>query len=404
MRSSKGELSGSILVVDDNEMNRDMLSRRLARRGYTVEVAEDGARALERIEAGRYDLVLLDIMMPGLDGYQVLETVRERWAPSDLPVVMATAKSESEDVVRALKMGANDYVTKPFDFPEVLARVRTQIALKRSAEALSRANARMRKDLEAAARIQRTLLPPEARQVAGARCAWRYLPCDELAGDTLNVLPLAEGATGLFVLDVSGHGVPAALLSVTLSRSISAGDRGSSVLWTTDPESGQVRPATPIEVAEELVRRFPYDDETHQYFTMVYGVFDGRTFTFVSAGHTPVIHLSRAEGRCTFHGSTGPPIALIPASLVTPKFTQEAIVLEPGDRLYLLSDGIPEASSPEDEELGMERTGEILRDALDRSLEEGLDLLLDRLQEWTDEAGPDDDVSILGLEAGGVTP
>ncbi len=406
MRSSKTEVPGVILVVDDNEMNRDMLSRRLAKRGYEVDVAEDGARSLEMIEDGGYDLVLLDIMMPGIDGYQVLERVRKRWSPSDLPIVMATAKNESEDVVLALKMGANDYVTKPFDFPVVLARVRTQITLKRSAEALAQANAKMRKDLEAAARIQQTLLPADTMVIAGLRCAWRYLPCDELAGDTLNILPLEEGATAFFVLDVSGHGVPAALLCVALSRSLSAGRETSSVLWTADPGSDEPRAATPMEVAGELVRRFPYDEETHQYFTMAYGTFDERraVFTFVSAGHTPVIHLRRRNGQCAIFGSTGPPIALIPEALLQPKFTEKEISLEPGDRLYLLSDGIPEAGGPDDEELGIERTGEILRSALDRSLDESLDILLDRLREWTGEAGPDDDVSILCLEVGVGTP
>jgi len=400
MRSSITETAGSILVVDDNEMNRDMLSRRLARKGYQVEVAEDGAMALEMIESGGYDLVLLDIMMPGIDGYQVLEKVREQRTPSDLPIVMATAKNESEDVIRALRMGANDYVTKPFDFPVVLARVRTQVALKRSADALTRANARMKKDLEAAARIQQTLLPAETPDIAGGRCAWRYLPCDELAGDTLNVIPLGTDSTGLFVLDVSGHGVPAALLSVALSRSISAQKGTSSVLWTTDPGSDDPRIATPLEVAGELVRRFPYDKETHQYFTMAYGTFDAsrRTFAFVSAGHTPIVHLRRKDGGISFHRATGPPIALIPPTLVQPGFTQGRIVPEPGDRIYILSDGIPEASSADDEELGMERVGAILRGTLNQSLDGSLDLLLDHVREWTGEAGPSDDVSILGLE------
>lgn len=403
MRSSRASETGSILVVDDNEMNRDMLSRRLARKGYTVEVAEDGPRALERIGRGGLDLVLLDIMMPGMDGYQVLETVRKRWTATALPVIMATAKTESEDVVRALRMGANDYVTKPFDFPVVLARVRTQIALKRSADALARANARMKKDLEAAARIQQTLLPPENPEVAGARCTWRYRPCDELAGDTLNVLPLAAGRTALFVLDVSGHGVPAALLSVALSRSLSAARQPASVLWSAGERPGELRPATPLQVAEELARRFPYDEETHQYFTMAYGIFDGpaRTLTYVSAGHTPIVHLGRREGGVALHGTTGPPIGLIPATLVEPRFEQREILLEPGDRLYLLSDGIPEARSVEDEELGMEHTAEILREALDRSLEESVDGLLDRLLEYTGPEGPDDDVSILALEVEG---
>ncbi len=129
---------GSVLVVDDNPENRDMLSRRLARRGYTVAVAEDGQQALTLTEAQHFDLVLLDIMMPGISGLEVLKILRQRYSVADLPVIMATAKDQSTDIVEALQLGANDYVTKPLDFPVVLARVETQLSLKRAMQEVRR--------------------------------------------------------------------------------------------------------------------------------------------------------------------------------------------------------------------------------------------------------------------------
>ena len=134
---------GSLLVVDDNPLNRDMLARRLTRRGYTVTVAEDGYQALAMIEAQQFDLVLLDIMMPGISGLDVLKTVRQRYAVADLPVIMATAKDQSEDIVAALQLGANDYVTKPLDFPVVLARTQTQLSLKRAMQEIQRLAAQL---------------------------------------------------------------------------------------------------------------------------------------------------------------------------------------------------------------------------------------------------------------------
>ena len=122
----------SVLVVDDNEMNRDMLSRRLQRAGYEVAVAHDGHLALELTRDRRFDLILLDVTMPGVNGLEVLRILREAHTATDLPIIMATAHRESEDIVKALAMGANDYVTKPLDFPVVLARVRTHLALKRA--------------------------------------------------------------------------------------------------------------------------------------------------------------------------------------------------------------------------------------------------------------------------------
>ncbi len=145
---------GHILVVDDNEMNRDMLTRRLSRCGFTVIAAADGQEALDKIAEHSFDVIVLDITMPRVDGMEVLRRVRETTTATDLPIIMATAKSDSLDVVRALEMGANDYVTKPLDFQVVLARVRTQVSLKRAREDLKLAHARMKADLDAAARVQ----------------------------------------------------------------------------------------------------------------------------------------------------------------------------------------------------------------------------------------------------------
>jgi adenylate cyclase len=130
--------TGQILVVDDNELNRDMLSRRLRSRGYSVTVAEDGSRALELLEGEGFDLVLLDIMMPGLSGLDVLRHVREKRSRAELPIIMATARDQADDVIEALRAGASDYVTKPLDFPVVLARAELQIQLRRSTAEIRR--------------------------------------------------------------------------------------------------------------------------------------------------------------------------------------------------------------------------------------------------------------------------
>jgi CheY-like chemotaxis protein len=135
------EHQGRLLIVDDNEMNRDMLGRRLSRRGYTVATAVDGQQALNMIAEQTFDMILLDIMMPGILGIDVLKRIRQSYSASELPVVMATAKGDTQDVVEALRLGANDYVIKPLDFPVVLARVQTQLEMCRRHKVLKqRAN------------------------------------------------------------------------------------------------------------------------------------------------------------------------------------------------------------------------------------------------------------------------
>ncbi|MBM4052489.1 MAG: response regulator [Planctomycetes bacterium] len=124
----------SILLVDDEPLNRDMLSRRLGKAGYEVATASDGTDALTQIQTKRPDLVLLDLLMPGMSGLDVLREVRRTVDPTELPIVVATALHETSFLVEAMEAGANDFVAKPLDFPVVLARVESQLRAKRIAD------------------------------------------------------------------------------------------------------------------------------------------------------------------------------------------------------------------------------------------------------------------------------
>ena len=133
---------GHILVVDDEEVNCDLLRRRLERKGYSVDTVGDGSGALEKIQNEHFDMVLLDIMLPVVDGITVLKTIREEFSASELPVIMVSAKDDSEGIVEALQLGANDYITKPVDFPVALARIDTQLSHRRMKMALQESEER----------------------------------------------------------------------------------------------------------------------------------------------------------------------------------------------------------------------------------------------------------------------
>ncbi|HEX5271183.1 MAG TPA: SpoIIE family protein phosphatase, partial [Gemmataceae bacterium] len=336
----------SVLVVDDNALNREALCAQLRRRGYRATGAEDGERALALVAREPFDLVLLDVTMPGPSGFEVLEAIRRGHAPIDLPVIMATARDDSDDVVRGLELGASDYVTKPFDFPVVLARVHTHLSLKRSVQQvldleqrlsrrnqdLEAANGALRRALAAAARIQEAFLPHESINVPGASFAWAFEPCEELAGDSLNVCRLGEEQLGFYVLDVSGHGVAAALLSVTATRLLSSSADPNSIL--TRGAGGS--PVPPAEVAEVLNRRFPWDEATGQFFTLFYATLHLRTreLRYVTAGHPAAVLVRPGEPPASLPETGGPPIGL------GDRYEEQAVALRPGDRLYLYSDGV----------------------------------------------------------------
>lgn len=393
----------AILVVDDNEANRETLSRRLQRRGYGVATANDGAQAIKLIAERTFDLVVLDWMMPVMNGLESLEQIRKSRSATDLPVIMATAKGESSDIVQALNLGANDYVTKPLDFPVVLARVQTQLALKRSVEQildlekrLSAANAELRKnaerlqeELSAAAKIQEAFLPTGLAPIAGVEFAWTFQPCAELAGDALNIVPLDGENVAMYVLDVTGHGVAAALLAVAAARVLSANTGEESILI----DKAIRRPTGPAEVAARLDRRFAWDEATGQFITLLYAVLHvpSRRLTYVSCGHPPPIRVSAAGVATPLPGS-GMPIGL------GGEYEHHIVDLDAADRVFLYTDGVSEARGPEGSLFETPRLIQTLQSAAASPLQHAVDLIRGKLQQWQGELPPKDDISLLGFQ------
>jgi phosphoserine phosphatase RsbU/P len=278
---------------------------------------------------------------------------------------------------------------------DVTDRRNAEEALRRTNHELEIATRRMRKSLTAAARIQRSLLPGELPNLPGLRFAFGYRPCDELAGDALNVIRLDEGRIGFYVLDVSGHGVPAALLSVTLSRFLSPAFEGSCLL-SPDPANPLRRTVTPpARVAELLNQQFSMSDEGAQYFTMIYGVLDVRSFELrlVAAGHPPPL-LSRAGGAADIVDCSGLPIGVLDGA----SYDETVIRLAPGDRLVLYSDGVTEAQNPEGGEFGVSRLQDALAGTAPMELDEAVDAVMRHIDAWCGPAGVRDDVSLLAIE------
>src|SRR5215216_6187007 len=255
-RSDAGQ-PASILAVDDTPANLQVLAGMLKDRGYKVRPVPGGKLALLAAKRDPPDLIFLDINMPEMNGYELCEHLKADDRLAGIPVIFISALTEQLDKVKAFAIGGVDYITKPFQMEELHARVETHLKLRRlqieleaSNARLAKANGRMSRDLKAAARIQEMFLPRAAPRVPGMEFAWIFRPCDELAGDGLNIIPLGDGKVGLYILDVSGHGVASALLSVTLSRLLSPPSDPSSILM----RGGKITP--PTEVAEYLNRLF----------------------------------------------------------------------------------------------------------------------------------------------------
>lgn len=282
---------------------------------------------------------------------------------------------------------------------DVTARRRAEDDLRATRDELQRALREIERDIELAARVQRAALPRETPAIEGFRATWQFLPCAGLAGDLLGVLPLDDRRVGLYVLDVSGHGASAALLAVSLGRLMSAG-RGHSCLFEADPDTpDKYALAAPARVARFLNQSNPTDTDVTQFFTLVYGILDvpSREFRYVAAGHAGPLVVPRV-GEPVRHDSSGQPIGLFEDAI----FEEERLVLEAGDRLYLLTDGVTEACSPQDEEFGAERVAVALGRVRGETLDRSVLALLDELQTWREGRAAADDVSVLGVEVGEI--
>jgi sigma-B regulation protein RsbU (phosphoserine phosphatase) len=391
--------AANILVVDDTPANLQVLAGMLKERGYKVRPAPSGKLALAAARRDPPDLILLDINMPEMNGYEVCKILKSDDQLNRIPVIFISALSEQLDKVKAFAMGGVDYITKPFQMEELHARVETHLKLHRLQQELEAANTqlasvneRMARDLRAAAKIQQTFLPQEMPSNLGANFAWVYRPCDELAGDALNVVPFGDSKVGLYVLDVSGHGVASALLSVTMSRLLSRPSDPSSILLR---KVDNVQTATPPpEIAKFLNRLFPMDEATEQLTTMVYGILNIPTgdFNYISAGHPGPVHLP-FNAEPTILESAG-----FPLGLMDEDYSERTIGLGPGDRLYLYSDGVPEAMDAAGCQFGNLRLLRSIAERRHTPLQQSVTSLLADVLEWQGSEKPQDDISIVAVE------
>jgi sigma-B regulation protein RsbU (phosphoserine phosphatase) len=242
------------------------------------------------------------------------------------------------------------------------------------------------------------LLPTELPQVGKLRFAWRYRPCDELGGDLLNVVPIGDGAAAMYLADVSGHGVSAALVSVSVHRSLSVrGDRSSLILLHGESPN-EVSATPPDQVAARLNALYPMESNGDHFFTLAYATVDAGSleFTYCAAGHPgPIVVRAGTETQAL--ESTAPPIGVVAYS----KYRSNSIQLQAGDRVYLYSDGLDEAMSPTRELFGQDRIQTAIDQTGAMSLDESLDALLDAAVAWQGSEGFSDDVSLLALEVPG---
>ena len=402
--------AGHILVVDDNRMNRLKLARGLENQGHSVALAENGIQALEMVKNHTYDLILLDILMPEMDGYHVLEKLKYDDALRDIPVIVISAIDEMDSIIKCIEMGAEDYLPKPFDAVLLKARIGAALEKKRLRDQEQLYAKSMERDLEIGRQIQSSFFPEFLPQVPGWEIASRFQAARQVSGDFYDAFILSgDSGVGIIVADVCDKGVGAALF-MGLIRSLI---RAFSELyyqrsWTTlidDAVMGGDERALPAE--QETVFKHPralevilshinnYIARTHSqanmFATLFWGVIDpvSGTISYINAGHESAVVIG-PNRKITFLEPTGPAVGMMPDML----FQTEQIVMTPGDILIAFTDGVTEARGTDGEFYGEEKLLNLIKEPA-ASAGEILDRIEKSLSAHTKGVQQSDDITLL---------
>lgn len=374
---------GNILIVDDTPANLRLLSSILSENGYNARPVPSGQLALNAVQAETPDLIMLDIRMPGMDGYEVCNRLKASEQSRYIPVIFISALDAVEDKVRAFQIGGVDYITKPFQAEEILARIETHLALQRLQSSLQIANQKMARELLLAGEVQTSLLHYRRPSLPGWQISEILKPAKDTSGDFFDINPLPDGKIAITIADVVDKGVAAALymaLSLGLIRTFT-----------------MEYPNQPARILSAVNRHILENTSSNQFVTVFYGVLDldSGKLVYSNAGHCPpyLLHQDGTEQPLT-HPKTRKPLGLFDNEV----WEQASIQFSHQDVLVLYTDGITESFNKQDILFGVERLLQSVKNNLQRAPQAILEAILKDLYEFSDGIPQEDDIALIVLK------
>ncbi len=387
-------MADRILVVDDELEILELVKLSLTADGFEVITANSGPEALAKMKQFAIDLLLLDVMMPYMDGYEVMNRLKADRMLSNIPVIMLTARAQLDDKIKGLSAGADDYVTKPFDLSELTARIEAVLSRTRRTKyvnPLMRAMGdwftedkveQLAYHLEAAAEMQQRLLPKEAPQFDHIETAGVLRSSMMVAGDFYDFIPLdEEDQLGVAIYDIRGKGLPAAMLMMMVR----------AILRLVCREE-----ASPDKVLKKINDILAIDTAPELYATMVYGILDTKslTFTYSNAGHCYPIKVNSQKEGVRFLDTGGMLLGVFDFAL----FEAETILLNKNDILVLYTDGITETENAVEELFGEERLTKVIQNNANLSANEICGQIENSLIEFSGTQQRSDDLTIVVIK------
>jgi phosphoserine phosphatase RsbU/P len=321
--------------------------------------------------------------MPGMDGFEVCTRLKADPKTQDIPVIFLTGQTEIEDETRGFEVGGVDYIHKPFSPAVMKARVNTHLILRGMRQQLAAQLKTIRSELETARRIQMSILPQQMPKIAGLNIAARYIPMTEVAGDFYDFIVVDEKRLGTLVADVSGHGMPAALISSMLKIALAAQAPNAS---------------DPAAVLAGLNRALCGKFQGH-FVTAAYHYIDteAKTIRYAGAGHPPLILKERSSEDAKEALENG----LFLGAFEHATYSALDLPFPEGTWAVLYTDGVPEMNNPNGEEFGVEHLKPFVAANDGLAPDKVIDGLLAELARWSANAEAEDDLTILAIHFAG---
>lgn len=390
-----------VLAVDDDYKSLHLLKVCLEYQGCDVLVAHNGLEALDVLSKNDIQLVVTDRMMPKMDGVTLCRKIRSLDVPCYIYIILLTVCDKENEIVEGMEAGADDYLTKPFNRDELRARVNAGKRVLNLEHSLLKKNEVIRKDLEAAREVQKSLLLNNLPIVPGIEFGAYFLPSVYVSGDIYSIFWLDKKHIGLYHVDVMGHGVVSSFFSLFISQQMNHDLSPYGLLKIPSDINPHYRINPPQEVAF-LLNNENFIQKHGSYFTMLYGFFNIETgvISMYRAGHNfPLI--IRANGDSQYIKGGGPPIGL---GIPTEEKGVETVQLFKGDSFIVFSDGVNECFSAEQSDIiyGLRRVQDFLVTNRFLRMDEAFNRLITDVKTFQGKKEFDDDVSIIGLKWNGT--
>lgn len=393
-----------ILIITSAPALKNLIFESLCQRGYELTFVTDGAKAWDLMQKeADIRIVIADLCIRGIDAIELCQKIRNAKFPYYVYIMLMSSKNHKAEMINGIKEGADEILTKPFDPDELRIRVlagerivRLEEDLLEKNRKLQMANDILRGNLVSGQEAQKSLLPSAFPYISNMEFAASFIPSSYGSGDIYNIFRLDETYIGLYNIDVSGHGVSAALFSVCLNQRLSQGPQSFGLV--KGPLNGP--PYYYINSPVKVVALLDEEDmlgKYGRYFTMVYAIVNVETgaVSFYRAGHNLPL-LIKSNKKSHYISGGGPPIGL---GIALDTTEEQNFKLEAGDQLIFFSDGINDAFSPKSSQrYGLERARQILTEHYPQSLDRSFDHLIQDVKEFMGQDGFSDDISIIGFK------